>query len=672
MIAGDSPAAACSAAGRLRCMRLPPISPLILVALLLLPRVGRGTDHAAAAEVWLVPDLTAESLRDPALAASLDQASVALVNCAVAGHYSAAAQMLTISLGYRVAAAPGDGEIRLLTETTVEGSVPEVFRRRTLLNPLAMRPLPSAVHLGIGPLERRGLSQRLLGEVVKQGPGSAIAVSDIASADRAIGLLAVRADGLLPGWVAPHSRILVRQMTPSEIALRLRYPALPARILILGYPARSKASAPSRLGLAALFDNPRKPGLLTSGTTRTRGLIANVDIAPTLLGWLDVPVPAWMQGRPLQRLPASRPLAVIQRLDCLTQLNRRALAPVFVALGIAVLTAGTLGLTLGPRSRLVGRLCAFTLLALMTMPLALMATAILVPSSPLGLLALCALIMALLASGVLLASRGRWEAAPWVVAWVTIAWISADTLSGQALAKVSLLSSGMLEGMRYYGIGNELMGVIIGYTVLAACSSRLPLAAATGLAVWVALLLGSPWHGANAGGFITAVVAGGAALAHRKGWHINHWSAAGLALVGCAGAALLAVADARLTGNPSHMGSTLAAAHSLGHEQVVEVIRRKLQMNSRILLNPWMVTAIGCISAVVFAPRWGLATKARDIAERYPDWSAALPAILWGGLAALLFNDSGAIAASFVLGAWLVTGGYLFITRHLASSSTSP
>lgn len=670
MIAGDSPAAACSAAGRLRCMRLPPISPLILVALLLLPHVGRCTEHAAATEIWLVPDLTAESLRDPALTASLDQASLALVNCAVAGHYSAAAQMLTISLGYRVAAAPGDGEIRLLTEATVEGNVPEVFQRRTLLNPLAMRPLPSAVHLGIGPLERRGLSQRLLGEVVKQGPGSAIAVADIASADRAIGLLAVRADGLLPVQVDPH--VLVRQLTTQDVPRRLRDPGLPERVLILGYPARSEASAPPRLGLAALFDHPRKPGLLTSGTTRTPGLIANVDIAPTLLDWLDVPVPAWMQGRPLQHLPASQALAVIQRLDYLTRLNRRALAPVFVALGIAVLTAGTLGLTLGPRSRLVGRLCAFTLLALMTMPLALMAAAFFVPPSPLGLLALCVLIMAVLASGALLASRGRWDAAPWVVAWATIAWISADTLSGQPLAKISLLSSGILEGMRYYGIGNELMGVFIGFTVLAACGSRLPLAAATGLAVWVALLLGSPWHGANAGGFITAVVACGAALACRKGWRIGPWAAAALALGGCAGAALLAVADARLTGNPSHMGSTLAAAHRFGHEHVVAILTRKLQMNARILLNPWMLTAIGCIGAVVFAPRWGLAARVREIAERYPDWSAALPAILWGGLAALLFNDSGAIAASFLVGAWLVTGGFLFVTQHLTSSHTSP
>ena len=38
------------------------------------------------------------------------------------------------------------------------------------------------------------------------------------------------------------------------------------------------------------------PGLLVSGTTRRPGVVANYDIAPSVLSWLDLPTPGGLPG----------------------------------------------------------------------------------------------------------------------------------------------------------------------------------------------------------------------------------------------------------------------------------------------------------------------------------------------------------------------------------------
>src|SRR2546423_13920266 len=50
----------------------------------------------------------------------------------------------------------------------------------------------------------------------------------------------------------------------------------------------------------------------------------------------------------------------------------------------------------------------------------------------------------------------------------TAAAIMADCLAGQPLMKLALFSFGQLKGIRFYGIGNEYMGTLVGVTLAVA------------------------------------------------------------------------------------------------------------------------------------------------------------------------------------------------------------
>ena len=61
-------------------------------------------------------------------------------------------------------------------------------------------------------------------------------------------------------------------------------------------------------------------GLLTSGTTKRVGIVANTDIAPTVLDFFGLPVPEDMSGRPMYVVPGENN---IDKLEVLFQLNNQ-------------------------------------------------------------------------------------------------------------------------------------------------------------------------------------------------------------------------------------------------------------------------------------------------------------------------------------------------------------
>ena len=129
------------------------------------------------------------------------------------------------------------------------------------------------------------------------------------------------------------------------------------------------------------------PGMFTSATTRTPGLIANIDVAPTLLSLYHLPIPRTMIGRPLsisaivsRAKSASDRLAYLSRLDFLATLNAAALAPVLVALAALTLLFALGGLlALKTEFRTGASLGAMGVISLMNFPAALLLAPLLVP-----------------------------------------------------------------------------------------------------------------------------------------------------------------------------------------------------------------------------------------------------------------------------------------------------
>src|SRR5207302_418582 len=89
------------------------------------------------------------------------------------------------------------------------------------------------------------------------------------------------------------------------------------------------------------------------------------------------------------------------------------------------------------------------------------------------------------------------------------------------------------------------------------------------------------------------------------------------------------------------------------------IVIRKAAMNVRIFLNPYALVTYAAAGAIIALARGKLRSQMTRLTAANPAWSRGLPAAGWGALAALIYNDSGTVAALFLIGAFLMTGVYL-------------
>ena len=278
--------------------------------------------------------------------------------------------------------------------------------------------------------------------------------------------------------------------------------------LVLLNPAPGSEARASGETLMPVVSWGAGPGLLASPSTRRAGVVANTDLAPMVAAHLGAPPhPAWI-GRPWVVVPASgrqwgdailagggqahagggaaparggaeagrrEALAALERLHASLVANyqrRAAFIRLFVGAGL-VLTAGPL-LALWRRGRRLER-WILPLTALAAFPLA----NLLLPAWPAGpgwrwwsgtpsvlLAAVLAVALALGARQLAGSTLGAFGAIGLWTATVTVV----DVLAGAWLAQLTPFGYSPIGGARFYGIGNEYMGVLIGSTAVAAAA----------------------------------------------------------------------------------------------------------------------------------------------------------------------------------------------------------
>ncbi len=406
------------------------------------------------------------------------------------------------------------------------------------------------------------------------------------------------------------------------------------------------------------------PGLLVSGTTRRPGVVANYDIAPSVLSWLDLPIPKGLPGALLttsKELPrrfgnpspgVNNPLgARLRYLEDLlsrsaaTYWQRTPLLKAFVTLEIILyLTAFALVGVYSSLPKSWVRFMGFLLLLITSIPLALLILPILRPMTVIAAFSYT-LVMAVLFAVLAVRLVPNTEHRFGLICGLTAMGIAVDTLLGGPLIKYSPLGYDVMLGARFYGIGNEYMGILVGASLLAVpvARERWP-KAGTAILLWfllVILILGSPALGANAGGTITALVAFSLALAYGTGRRIP-FPAVGFCLALLAVLFLLNLFPAAGTG--SHVTRALWIALQGDWAEIRAIAQRKLAMNWRLMrYSIWskgLLVALGIMAVLVYRPTPGV----KGIMEKHPNLRGIVLATIVGSLAALLFNDSGVVA----------------------------
>ncbi len=607
-------------------------------------------------------------------------------------------------------------------------------------------PEQAVKHLGVASLEKRRISRNTLGAALASAGITRWigGCADTDKAQRAASLLTVDAQGLGAGafgllrhdnsaaygkiddplaliqateealethrfcvvQVGDLSRLEAARSYLSDSQFHIRRSDALRRLNILVFGLSQLAS--TRADLDVLFVSPHPPadvqygrawnrltpiagigphfsaGLMTSDTTRRSGLVANTDIAPTILQIFSVEDrPTTFTGRPIRTEAAggstgdSR-LAYEARLDFVSHMNEPAKTVLLYPMGVFYFLVVAAALLLCRKAPGQAHWLTPFLVSGLNIPAAMLLAPVLMPPTMLeyGLRILAwAAGLTLVAYGI-----GMWrKLSPSLVTMLlTMAILAADTLTGQHLQKDSLFCTYTIAGMRFYGTGNEYLGIILPFSILAVFQLldekpgfvRAALPTAVALWIAVAFLCGWPSLGANAGSLIVTTVAFGAGILKLRKMPINGLALCFLTAAGLGLAFVFGAADASINGvHSSHSGAALrAAGNGRGAEYLAEIAMRKAQLNLGYLLTPAVLLGIVAVVLSAWIANAAAGERLRSALARRP-WSVAgFAAIGAGCIAALMFKDSGVVTIDFTLGAMVV----LIVDAMVTDGASAP
>jgi hypothetical protein len=396
---------------------------------------------------------------------------------------------------------------------------------------------------------------------------------------------------------------------------------------------------------------------LTSQTTNERGLIAAVDLAPTILRHLGLSVPADMRGDPIRTdgpLHSASLRALMARLHVIGPRRLRALGWLLTAWALLLLVS-----TPWPRARARAWAMRTGALGVLWAPVAVLIPAALEPSAPVEYLTIA---IACLALGGLTDRLLPWPRAPLVPAVVAVVALTADALAGTQLLMRSLLGPDPLLGARFYGIGNELksgLAVLVLSAVAAAlypvtdrrsAGARRAALAMAGAGILLAMVEGSARIGAGVGGVILVSAGTAVATVMLLPGALTRRRALIVLIAPVVALVLLAALDLATAHGSGHYTGSILHARSLG--DLRDVIVRRYSAAWGELHNHAMpvATALALLSGV-----FGLRRRERLLAPVAGDpvWLAALCGGLAAGVVGALVEDSGPVllvVAVFTLG----------------------
>jgi hypothetical protein len=258
------------------------------------------------------------------------------------------------------------------------------------------------------------------------------------------------------------------------------------------------------------------------------------------------------------------------------------------------------------------------------------------PLWPLGEIFIAMCTQLILAIGFLLfIFRLRWIQSLFPAALVVL--ILLDLLGDSSLLKSGLMSYSVMEGARYYGIGNEYGGALIGALLALACFHPARRGFVVAALLVSAILAGLPQYGANLGVMVggLAAAAGFAAYAVHRGRKLIIGGAA-VAIV-AAIAVLLLFDYLRGAESQSHLGRALSGG-------IVSIAARKLSLNLYLVTHsPWSLALSTAAGAI-----WLIRRRFPN-----PEQGPAVAGLIAGATALFIFNDSGVVAAACcVLPVW--------------------
>jgi hypothetical protein len=436
-------------------------------------------------------------------------------------------------------------------------------------------------------------------------------------------------------------------------------------VVVSASPSAASAADGDELGavIAAwgdpddLLEADGEPKALTSDSTRRAGIVATVDPAATVAAWLDLPYDA---GAPIEPVDEPAPLELYDRYLQQRRLAVPVAAASWVAIGVA--TIGVM-LLLRARERVAGGTLLLAVAMVASFPWLALGLLLVGHVPSLTVWTVTPALVVIVAAGAAFATWATVRLGALRAIAVTGAAILGvllvEALTGWWAAVTPLIGGGQLDGGRFFGMPNAMIGLVLGAALYAA--HRLEPRTGAALLAVCALVAGSPWTGANFGAAITLFAASGLWLGvrtRRPWWLVGVFAAVTTAT----GMAVIAVLHRYLTERPTHVTNFLASGGGVwgAVERFVDRLGIGLDLvaDSPLAVVPVLGTLVLLVVALRPPAPLAAAFQASDA------WRDTTFVLLLGSLVAYVANDTGAAA----LGLGFVLA--LSATLHVSVAAT--
>lgn len=406
-------------------------------------------------------------------------------------------------------------------------------------------------------------------------------------------------------------------------------------------------------------------GVLTTGTTRRPGLTTISDIAPTILDFYQITIPPVISGRKIYATETEHggigALITLNQQIVRTSIWRSWFIRQFIFLQIILLTLALLTFfsrKIAPliSRRLINLLCFMFLMVLMIPLVFLLYSPYLFAEFVLYLILF---ILFLIISSLLIRYFIKdpfLQITSLII--ITVLLILIDIFLKTPWMSRSLLGYCSIIGARFYGIGNEYMGIVVGGTLLGwnglldkfnwLKEKKMILSAIIYITVMIIIAL--PFLGANFGGSLTAAAAFAFSylLSFPRDRRFKAIIQASIVIIVLLG--IIIISDTLgLIGERSHIGRTIYLLKDQGIFALLNILTRKLSMNLKLLR--WTIWTKVLLSFIVVLVLLFKKPKGyfEDLIREFPEFRNGFLGAVFGSIITMMVNDSGVVAAATLL-----------------------
>ena len=393
-------------------------------------------------------------------------------------------------------------------------------------------------------------------------------------------------------------------------------------------------------------------GLISSASTKRSGVVTNLDIGATVLSYFDIPHQPGQIGAAIYSTPDKLGLVGLLSFNIkLTEIfnQRLFLLRSYVFAQIIVLIFALITILFKRKFLNYIKIC---LLFLMSIPMAYLILTLFHQHTLLGSF-LVSWVFAIGITAALFVKKLTVMTKIMLLCLATAILILVDQVTGAILIQGSPLGYDVISGARFYGIGNEYMGILIG-AVCTGCGAYYDITK-NKIVMWpiyillafATVILAHPGIGANVGGTISALVAFAclSILFRERRIRLKHFLFVGV-FVTLFITGIFIFDSMRAVNSQSHVGQTASLIKQNGIIELVYIIKRKIAMNIKLFrYTIWtrvFLLSLLSVITLIFRPIGVI----RDIAEQHPKVTKALAAATIGSITALLVNDSGIVAGA--------------------------